>query len=134
MSSFLPPPLILTAYICSLTTPIAGAFLAAPLGGLIFALLTLLLRIGSLFVIAKLRGTRFTAFDRPPPPSPPVEERPEYAGGKGPGHEEEGGGDGGKYGTGAGTSSAVVAASEERAVDADAKGEGKGEGKWWKIW
>ncbi|KAK2743397.1 hypothetical protein FQN57_004862 [Myotisia sp. PD_48] len=44
-----------------------GAFVAAPVGGFIFSLIALGLRLGFLFAYAKYRGHRFDAFDRPPP-------------------------------------------------------------------
>lgn len=46
-----------------------GAFVAAPVGGLIFALLALGLRLGYKFVLAKATGGHFDAFDRPLPRS-----------------------------------------------------------------
>ncbi|TLD17277.1 uncharacterized protein PgNI_00271 [Pyricularia grisea] len=42
-----------------------GAFVAAPVGGLIFAFLAMLGRVGFLFARAKMTGAPFTAFDRP---------------------------------------------------------------------
>ncbi|KAK4452838.1 urea transporter [Podospora aff. communis PSN243] len=42
-----------------------GAFVAAPVGGMLWALATLTLRIGSQWVYAKAKGHRFTALDRP---------------------------------------------------------------------
>jgi hypothetical protein len=58
-------------------------------GGLIFALITLAIRVGYLFIMAKVKGHRFAAFDRPiprhvgpPSNSDPAEYRttPEYGG------------------------------------------------------
>lgn len=46
---------------------IPGAFVAAPLGGLLWAFGACALRISFLFVMSKVRGHRFTAFDRPVP-------------------------------------------------------------------
>ncbi|KAK2753741.1 hypothetical protein FQN55_000104 [Onygenales sp. PD_40] len=43
-----------------------GAFLAAPLGGIIFGFLALLLRLTFYFLLAKYQGRRFDALDRPP--------------------------------------------------------------------
>ncbi|KAK2785154.1 hypothetical protein FQN53_007896 [Emmonsiellopsis sp. PD_33] len=43
-----------------------GAFLAAPLGGIIFAFIALLLRLTFYFLLAKYQGRRFDALDRPP--------------------------------------------------------------------
>ncbi|SMR46299.1 unnamed protein product [Zymoseptoria tritici ST99CH_3D1] len=45
-----------------------GAFVAAPVGGLLFAISAFLLRIGVLWLKAKASGTRFTALDRPTAP------------------------------------------------------------------
>jgi Na+/proline symporter len=42
-----------------------GAFVAAPVGGVLWALATFTLRIGSQWVYAKAKGHRFTALDRP---------------------------------------------------------------------
>ncbi|KAI4956610.1 hypothetical protein J4E91_000823 [Alternaria rosae] len=44
-----------------------GAFVAAPFGGLLWAFAACTLRIGFLWVKAKLQGRRFDAFDRPLP-------------------------------------------------------------------
>ncbi|KAK2808151.1 hypothetical protein FQN50_004892 [Emmonsiellopsis sp. PD_5] len=43
-----------------------GAFLAAPLGGIIFGIIALLLRLTFYFLLAKYQGRRFDALDRPP--------------------------------------------------------------------
>ena len=48
----------------------AGAFVAAPVGGLLWAAGAFALRIGFQWIQAKRKGTRFDVFDRPPPPSP----------------------------------------------------------------
>ena len=45
----------------------AGAFVAAPFGGLLWAFGACGLRIAFLFVWAKFKGHRFTALDRPIP-------------------------------------------------------------------
>jgi hypothetical protein len=45
----------------------AGAFVAAPFGGLLWAFGACALRIGFLFVLAKVKGHRFEALDRPVP-------------------------------------------------------------------
>jgi hypothetical protein len=45
----------------------AGAFVAAPFGGLLWAFGACALRIGFLFVLAKIKGHRFDALDRPVP-------------------------------------------------------------------
>ena len=42
-----------------------GAFVAAPVGGLLFAGAAFALRIGVLWVKSRMSGTRFDAFDRP---------------------------------------------------------------------
>jgi hypothetical protein len=52
---------------CSLTNNLLGAFVAAPFGGLLWAAGACALRIGFLWVMAKVRGHRFDAFDRPVP-------------------------------------------------------------------
>ncbi|KAK3935617.1 hypothetical protein QBC46DRAFT_397139 [Diplogelasinospora grovesii] len=44
-----------------------GAFVAAPVGGLLFGFGALALRLGAQFVTAKVTGTRFDALDRPVP-------------------------------------------------------------------
>ncbi|KAF2752306.1 hypothetical protein M011DRAFT_473539 [Sporormia fimetaria CBS 119925] len=44
-----------------------GAFVAAPIGGLLWGLGACALRIGTLFVVARLKGHRFTALDKPVP-------------------------------------------------------------------
>jgi Na+/proline symporter len=45
-----------------------GAFVAAPVGGLLFSLAAFALRIGALWIKAKSSGTPFTALDRPAAP------------------------------------------------------------------
>ncbi|KAJ9641552.1 hypothetical protein H2199_005522 [Coniosporium tulheliwenetii] len=47
-----------------------GAFVAAPVGALLWALAALILRIAFLFLKAKVQGRRFDAFDRPTPADP----------------------------------------------------------------
>lgn len=47
-----------------------GAFVAAPVGGLLWAAVAFALRVGCQWVQAKRKGQHFDAFDRPPPPSP----------------------------------------------------------------
>ncbi|KAI9885680.1 MAG: hypothetical protein M1823_002549, partial [Watsoniomyces obsoletus] len=42
-----------------------GAFVAAPIGSLLFALGAMILRLGILWIIAKVKGKRFDALDRP---------------------------------------------------------------------
>lgn len=42
-----------------------GAFVAAPVGGLLWAILALVLRLSFQFVVAKVRGQRFDALDKP---------------------------------------------------------------------
>lgn len=44
-----------------------GAFVAAPIGGLIWATGAFILRVSFLWALAKVKGHRFDAFDRPPP-------------------------------------------------------------------
>ncbi|EZF35907.1 hypothetical protein TMEN_9230 [Trichophyton mentagrophytes] len=46
-----------------------GAFVAAPIGGLIFACIALGLRVGYKFVLSKITGRHFDVFDRPLPHS-----------------------------------------------------------------
>ena len=46
---------------------IAGAFVAAPFGGLLWAFAACGLRIAFLWVMARVKGHRFDAFDRPIP-------------------------------------------------------------------
>ena len=43
-----------------------GAFVIAPVGGVVFALLAAAARIGSLYVYSKITGNQFTALDRIP--------------------------------------------------------------------
>lgn len=47
-----------------------GAFVAAPIGGLLWGFAAFALRISTHFVLAKIRGDRFTALDRPARPAP----------------------------------------------------------------
>lgn len=47
-----------------------GAFVAAPVGGLLWAAGAFAFRIGFQWIQAKGKGHRFDSFDRPPPPSP----------------------------------------------------------------
>lgn len=47
-----------------------GAFVAAPVGGLIFACIALGLRVGYKYVLSKTTGRHFDVFDRPLPRSP----------------------------------------------------------------
>ncbi|KAL6713556.1 hypothetical protein ACLMJK_009021 [Lecanora helva] len=54
-----------------------GAFVAAPVGGLLWAAGAFALRVGFHWVQAKRKGQRFDAFDRPPPPSPALYTRHE---------------------------------------------------------
>lgn len=42
-----------------------GAFVAAPVGGMLFAIGGLILRVSYQFIVAKRTGKPFTAFDRP---------------------------------------------------------------------
>ncbi|KAL1959609.1 hypothetical protein VTO42DRAFT_1644 [Malbranchea cinnamomea] len=49
-----------------------GAFVAAPVGGLVAALIALGLRLAYLLSVSKVRGHRFAAFDRPAPPASPL--------------------------------------------------------------
>ena len=44
-----------------------GAFVAAPVGGLVFGVAAFALRLGVLFVVSRIRGTRFDALDKPAP-------------------------------------------------------------------
>lgn len=48
---------------------IAGAFVAAPIGGLLWGFGACALRLGYLWIQSKRKGVRFDAFDRPAPPS-----------------------------------------------------------------
>ena len=61
-----------------------GAFVAAPIGGLLWAAGAFAARIAFQWIQAKRKGHRFEAFDRPPPPSPRL-----YTGRTSPGSEEE---------------------------------------------
>lgn len=45
-----------------------GAFVAAPVGGLLWGFGALLLRLSIQYGLARVTGQRFDAFDRPPPP------------------------------------------------------------------
>lgn len=45
---------------------VAGAFVAAPVGGLLWGFGAFALRISVQWILAKVRGHRFDAFDRPP--------------------------------------------------------------------
>lgn len=47
-----------------------GAFVAAPVGALLWALAAFVLRITFLYIKAKVSGHRFDAFDRPIPADP----------------------------------------------------------------
>ncbi|MCJ1473430.1 hypothetical protein MMC13_002081 [Lambiella insularis] len=47
-----------------------GAFVAAPIGGLLWGFGALALRLLYQWTMAKMKGHRFNAFDRPPPPEP----------------------------------------------------------------
>ena len=47
-----------------------GAFVAAPIGGLLWAAGAFALRITFQWIQAKRKGVRFDGLDRPPPPSP----------------------------------------------------------------
>lgn len=51
-------------------TLVVGAFVAAPVGGLLWAAGAFALRIAFQWIQAKRKGARFDAFDRPPPPRP----------------------------------------------------------------
>lgn len=53
-----------------LTFRAAGAFVAAPVGGLLWGFSAFVLRLGFLWTTAKYKGHRFDALDRPPPPGP----------------------------------------------------------------
>jgi hypothetical protein len=50
-----------------ITNDCLGAFVAAPFGGLLWAFGACALRISFLWVMAKIKGHRFDAFDRPIP-------------------------------------------------------------------
>ncbi len=47
-----------------------GAFLAAPIGGLLWGFGAFTMRISVQWMLAKVRGHRFDAFDRPPAADP----------------------------------------------------------------
>ena len=49
----------------------AGAFVAAPVGGMLWALGAMALRLLAKLIWVKVRGGRFDAFDRPVEPPPP---------------------------------------------------------------
>ena len=55
-----------------LTACRAGAFVAAPIGSLLWGFGAFALRIGALWASAKYKGHRFDAFDRPPPSDPRI--------------------------------------------------------------
>ena len=44
-----------------------GAFVAAPVGGLLFAVAAFICRVGFLWTVARVRGHTFDALDPPPP-------------------------------------------------------------------
>ena len=44
-----------------------GAFVAAPIGGLLWGFGACALRLGTLFILSKIQGRRFDALDRPRP-------------------------------------------------------------------
>jgi len=46
-----------------------GAFVAAPVGGLLWGASAFVLRLGAQWVLAKVQGTRFTALDKPAAPT-----------------------------------------------------------------
>lgn len=50
-----------------LLMPCLGAFVAAPVGGLLWGFAAFAVRIGFLWALAKYKGKRFDALDRPPP-------------------------------------------------------------------
>ena len=52
---------------CTCTNSIQGAFVAAPIGGLLWGFGACALRIGTLYILSRVRGHRFTALDRPVP-------------------------------------------------------------------
>jgi len=56
-----------------------GAFVAAPVGGLLWGLGALAVRLSFQFVTAKIKGQRFDALDRPAYLDRRVEGEPEYA-------------------------------------------------------
>ena len=59
---------------------VPGAFVAAPVGGLLWGFGAFGLRVGYQWVVAKIKGTRFDAFDPPPPHATPAvvsQDRPE---------------------------------------------------------
>lgn len=47
-----------------------GAFVAAPIGGLLWGFGAFALRVSVQWILAKVRGHHFDAFDRSPPPEP----------------------------------------------------------------
>ena len=47
------------------TENVAGAFVAAPIGGLLWGSGAFAVRVGVQWILAKVRGHRFEAFDRP---------------------------------------------------------------------
>jgi len=49
-----------------------GAFVAAPVGGFLFAVAAFILRISFLWLWARIKSHRFDAFDKPEPRSPLV--------------------------------------------------------------
>lgn len=61
------PDLIIHHLAQHFSNTLTGAFVAAPLGGLLWALGTAALRIASLWLWSRIRGHRFDALDRPVP-------------------------------------------------------------------
>ena len=69
-----------------LTSMSVGAFVAAPVGGLLWGGGAFAIRVTFQWIQAKRKGHRFDAFDRPPPTQPPPYTR--GAGSVDEGHEE----------------------------------------------
>lgn len=71
--------LILTEGLYANDWSVFGAFVAAPVGGLLWALAAFIARVSVQWVMAKSRGHRFTAFDRPAAPAAAFEPEERYS-------------------------------------------------------
>lgn len=118
-------PLACMSLYCSTQTNLShtGAFLAAPLGGLIAGFIALGLRLGYFYIMSRVRGHRFTALDRPAPrparpASPLVGDQTSESRDGGVSRDVE---VGGKYDPASDSAAAPV-------------GSVKDDAKWWKIW
>lgn len=71
--------LILTEGLYASDWSVFGAFVAAPVGGLLFAIAGCASRLGFEWAMAKVRGTRFTALDRDEAPAAAFEPEERYS-------------------------------------------------------